>query len=309
MNSQRARPTAVRTPRKNAKPTAVISTPKRLSGPPPPGEQAGADERPAEEQPEHGGHAARRRRGRTRARSRGRRARRRCPRSRRAPSARRSPVTGPSSSCTRSPESSALGTNPHAPDVVTSGPKSEPSRLEVMITVGCSAYAVIRCADVEAVDVGQLDVEQHHLGPQPAALVQRRRAVDRLADDLEPLGLEHHPRAGPKGRVVVDDEDPVAHELVNDCGAAQMRRPYGWPHSAYRAAAATVGRQRQGLRPRRPPSPPRTRSRRPRAHGPAVSRVDPAVDLERRPVADQRAQALELGQRARQERAGRPSPG
>ena len=98
---------------------------------------------------------------------------------------------GVSSSCIRAPESSALGTKPQAPDVVTSGPKSEPSRLEVMITTGCSVVARDLRADVEAVRVGQLDVEQHDLRPQPAALRDRRGAVGGLTDDLEALGLEH----------------------------------------------------------------------------------------------------------------------
>ena len=214
-------------------------------------------------------HAARCRHGRTRAGSPGRRAPRRCLRSRRARGAPQA-GHGPSSSCTRSPESSALGTNPHAPDVVTSGPKSEPSRLEVMITVGCSAYAGDLLADVEPVDVGQLDVEQHHLGPQAAALVQRARPVDRLADDLEPLGLQHHAGAGPERGVVVDDEDPVAHEHVNDCGRARIGRPYGWPHSPSVRPPPRRCRHPQGLLRRIPPNLPRTRSRRPRAHGPAV---------------------------------------
>ena len=107
-------------------------------GPAPPGEQAGADERPADEQAEHRGQAAI-------ADVVGRQHDRQGDDAdddaldRDEPE--RAPQSGhePSSSCTRSPESSALGTKPHAPEVVTSGPKSEPSRLEVMITVGCSA--------------------------------------------------------------------------------------------------------------------------------------------------------------------------
>src|SRR5918995_889603 len=62
--------------------------------------------------------------------------------------------------------------------------------------------------------------------------MQRGCAVDGLADHLEPLGLQHHPGTRPEGGVVVDDEDPVAHEVVNDCGPTQMCGPYGWPHSA-----------------------------------------------------------------------------
>src|SRR5215207_1694398 len=71
--------------------------------------------------------------------------------------------------------------------------------------------------DVEAVDVGELHVEEHEIGAQAAGLLDARRAVSSLADDVEPLGLEQHARARTKGGVVVDDEDGQRHReaIVN----------------------------------------------------------------------------------------------
>src|SRR5215208_2573845 len=65
--------------------------------------------------------------------------------------------------------------------------------------------------DVEAVDVGQLHVEQHHLGAESARLRDRLGAVGGLAHDVESLGFEEHARGSAKRRVVVDDEDPRTH--------------------------------------------------------------------------------------------------
>jgi len=66
---------------------------------------------------------------------------------------------------------------------------------------------------VEAVAVGQLDVEEDEVGPQLTARAERRFGAVRLADDLVALGLEQPARLLPEARVVVDDEhgphDPV----------------------------------------------------------------------------------------------------
>ena len=104
-----------------------------------------------------------------------------------------------------------MGTNPRAPERVTSGPKSEPSRLETRITVGRVGAAGEPRGDVEAVDVGQLYVEQHDLGVEPAGLGQRLGSVSGLADHVEALGFEQYARTGAKRRVVVDDQDPWTH--------------------------------------------------------------------------------------------------
>src|SRR3954447_11286465 len=66
-------------------------------------------------------------------------------------------------------------------------------------------------ADVEAVGVGELDVQEDDLRPQAAALRDGRRAVLRLAHDVESLRFQHDARARPEGRVVVDDQDRVGH--------------------------------------------------------------------------------------------------
>ena len=116
-----------------------------------------------------------------------------------------------SSSWTRSPESSALGTKPRAPERETSGPKSDESRLETRITAGRVGMAGDARGDVEAVDVGQLHVEKHELRAQPTGLLDGARAVHGLADDVETLRFEQHASAGPKGRVVVNDEDGAVH--------------------------------------------------------------------------------------------------
>ena len=61
-----------------------------------------------------------------------------------------------------------------------------------------TAWALVRSGDLESVQVGKLDVEEHDLRAQPATLVQRGCAVHSLAHDLEALGLQHHPGAGPE---------------------------------------------------------------------------------------------------------------
>ena len=121
-----------------------------------------------------------------------------------------------------------MGTNPRAPERVTSGPKSEPSRLETRITVGASSLAREPRRDVEAVDVGQLHVEQHHLGAEAAGLRQRLGAVGGFADHVEALGFEQHARAGAERRMVVDDEDPWTHG--GQCDRGDNNGRYGWPY-------------------------------------------------------------------------------
>src|SRR5215217_2254513 len=64
---------------------------------------------------------------------------------------------------------------------------------------------------LEAVDVGQLHVEQHHIRVEARHGVEGAQPVLRLADHVEALALEQHPGAGPEARVVVDDEDGGGH--------------------------------------------------------------------------------------------------
>jgi CheY-like chemotaxis protein len=65
--------------------------------------------------------------------------------------------------------------------------------------------------DLEAVDPGQLDVEQDDIGPQLAHGLERALAVGRHADDVEAAGLEDAPRDFTEAPVVVDDQQCHCH--------------------------------------------------------------------------------------------------
>ena len=83
--------------------------------------------------------------------------------------------------------------------------------------------------DVEAVEVGELDVEQDDVRAQPARLGERGRAVGGLADDLVALGLEQQPRPGAEAGVVVDDEDGLdMARLSRSAGALPIRITAPW---------------------------------------------------------------------------------
>src|SRR3954466_1414762 len=71
--------------------------------------------------------------------------------------------------------------------------------------------------DLEAVDVGQLGVEEDEVGSEALGLGDARRAVSGFADDVEPLGLEQNAGARTEGGVVIDDEDGQRHReaIVN----------------------------------------------------------------------------------------------
>ena len=122
-------------------------------------------------------------------------------------------MRAPAGPAAPAPDSSALGTKPRAPLAATSGPKSASSRLEVSTTAGPAAVArELRC-DLEAVDVGQLHVEQHQVGGERARLAQAGRAVARLPHDVEALRFEQESRRGAEARVVVDDQHADGHLL------------------------------------------------------------------------------------------------
>jgi hypothetical protein len=110
------------------------------------------------------------------------------------------------------PDSSPLGTKPRAPLSATSLPKSQASRLEVSTMAVAVAFQA--AGDREAVGVGQLNVEEHHLRTQPLRRRQRGRSVLRLAHHIESLRLEQHPHRRPKARVIVDDQDGWCHEPI-----------------------------------------------------------------------------------------------
>ena len=55
---------------------------------------------------------------------------------------------------------------PRAPLPETSGPKSDESRLEVRTTAGAPVVGGDPLGDLEAVEVGEVDVEEHEVGVQ-----------------------------------------------------------------------------------------------------------------------------------------------
>src|SRR5262249_22917255 len=86
----------------------------------------------------------------------------------------------------------------------------------------------LRCRSVEVEQpeaqrkaglVRHLNVEEDDVGVKQLCCGDRRLAVVRLADDLEPLCLQHSPGGTAKARVVADDEDRLGHaEIVADAG-------------------------------------------------------------------------------------------
>ncbi len=65
--------------------------------------------------------------------------------------------------------------------------------------------------DGEPVHIGQLHVEQDHVGSELGRAAHARGPVPGLADDLEPLGLEQGAGARPESGMVIDDEHAVGH--------------------------------------------------------------------------------------------------
>jgi hypothetical protein len=68
--------------------------------------------------------------------------------------------------------------------------------------------------DLEALYVREPDVEQQHIRAKRPRRRQTRSPVDRLADDIEPVGRQDRPRLDAEARVVVDDEDRVHADIV-----------------------------------------------------------------------------------------------
>ena len=188
------------------------------------------------------------------------------------------------SSVSAAPESSPFGMKPRAPQRCTSGPKSEQSRLDVRTTAGAPSTLGDARRDVEAVEVREVDVEQHEVGVQLAGRSDGAEAVRRLADHVEALALQQEASGRPEGRVVVDDEDLRAHGLFES--SALHRASYLRLATPRRGRDLAVGRRpdraRRRARCRRrtavAPGRPRTRRRsprrcrrRPRASAPAPS--------------------------------------
>ena len=108
-------------------------------------------------------------------------------------------------------ESSALGRKPHA------GVRGEAGTVVAGLAARGEHHrrhepvAGEPLGDLEAVDVGELHVEQDDLGAQLVHRVEGRHPVRRLAHDHVTLELEQPARGGPEPRVVVDDEDGCSH--------------------------------------------------------------------------------------------------
>ena len=107
--------------------------------------------------------------------------------------------------------------NPSTRLLARRGPYALASRLDVKTTNGGGPSTGQRPCDLEALDVGQADVEQDEIRQEGPRSRQARGAVGRLADDVEAVGLEQGPRLEPEARVVIDDEDRV-HERHRGIG-------------------------------------------------------------------------------------------
>jgi hypothetical protein len=68
-----------------------------------------------------------------------------------------------------------------------------------------------RSGHLEAVDVGQLDVEQDDARPKRLDRRDGRRAVLRLPHHAEPFGLEQRAGQRPEMRVIIDDQHGRPH--------------------------------------------------------------------------------------------------
>src|SRR5215213_1839012 len=100
--------------------------------------------------------------------------------------------------------------------------------------------------DLEAVEVGKLNVEQDQVGVELADGLERRSPVLRLADHHVAVGLEHPPRAEPEARVVVDDQDggrhaPIVLHRRGLRGTANPTPPGGKPHRQTPASPMEAG--------------------------------------------------------------------
>ena len=69
-------------------------------------------------------------------------------------------------------------------------------------------------ADGEAIEIGELDVEEDEIGLKRSGADKGGRAVRRLADDLETVGFKDRTGERPKARVIVNDQDGAHHQRI-----------------------------------------------------------------------------------------------
>ena len=218
-----------------------------------------------------------------------------------------------SSSWTRSPESSAFGTNPRAPERLTRAGRSPRSRGSRRGSRPANPGGpVMRAATSKPSMSGSCTSSSTSWG------LRRQVSATALAPStaspmtLNPSDLEQHASARPKGRVVVDDQDGAVHRVrfsspcepvhirlavqhvnagflpgdggrdgLDRCGGV-LRAEHGGPGDEHRGARRGAARGRLG--------------------------VDPAVDLEaRRRRRSARGCAASLLERDVQERLAAPA--
>ena len=123
----------------------------------------------------------------------------------------------------RRPDSSSLGMNPSTRPVASRGPVR--ARLAARRQDDERRRPVDRQlpGDVEALDVGQADVEQDEIRSERPGGREARGAVVGLADDDEAVGLEDGARLDAEPGMVIDDEDGVH---ARDRGMARAPSSY-----------------------------------------------------------------------------------
>ena len=82
---------------------------------------------------------------------------------------------------------------------------------------------------LEAVAVGEVDVDEGELGLERTRRFERRDAVARLADDPAALALQQPARARTKPGVIVDDQHACSHprslSLADGAGDVRLAVP------------------------------------------------------------------------------------
>ena len=107
-----------------------------------------------------------------------------------------------------------------------------------MVSISTAARRGLRddpARRLDAVQLGHLDVHQHHVGLAPAREIDRRRPVPGLADDLDAgLRLEDRAEAGAHERLIVGDEHADGHEAHRIGNRARSHHPGGVAHDHHR---------------------------------------------------------------------------
>ena len=169
--------------------------------------------------------------------------------------------------------------------------------------------------DVEAVDVGELHVQQHELRACSRQVSSTALAPSTASPmTLNPSDLEQHASARPKGRVVVDDKDGAVHGFDSRHRANPFT--YGWPYNTCMRAFYRLIAVVMALTAAAGSSAPNTAVPATNTVAPAAAQrrgrlgVDPAVDLEgRRPAPISARRRCELARANVRGSAWPPQPG